>query len=194
MFDFSDDEFIFLLIAMIAGGWGVFAWLRCVLIIPRLRDELGSSMRLGLIALPALCVAIVALVVWNLADPTSVSGHVDYFILFLSGAACWFSLTVGAVSGLGIHFRYDVVEAGNRAAAIAIAGTALATTLIYAGGNIGAGPTIWTTLLPASVASATLLMLWFLIETFAGVSDSITIDRDQASGIRIAGWAIATGI
>jgi hypothetical protein len=141
-----------------------------------------------------ICLAFVAIVIWNWADPVAVSGHIDYVILFVAGAGAWFWLTVVSLVALGIHFRYDVAVNGNSAAAISVAGAALATTFIYAGGNLGAGPTIWTTILPAAVGSLTLWALWFLIEVTAGVSDAITIDRDRASGIRIAGWAIATAI
>ncbi len=194
MFDFSGDEFAFMLVAGIAGVMGIAHWVGLISPHPALRDRLGPSGRLWLLALPAVCLAIVAAVVWNWADPAQVAGHVDYLILFLAGAASWFWLTVAALSALGIHLRYDVVEGGNRAAAISIAGATPATALIYASGNMGAGPTIWTTILPAAIGSLALCLLWFVVEAVALVSDSITIDRDQASGIRIAGWAIASSI
>jgi hypothetical protein len=194
MFDFSGDEWMFTLFAGAAGCLGIVRWVRLISVNPPLRDSLGRSGRRWLVTLPAVCLAIVAAVIWNCADPAQVAGQVDYLILFLAGAAAWFWLTIAAVSALGIHPRYDVVEGGNRAAAISIAGAALATALIYAGGNIGAGPTIWTTLAPVAVASLALCVLWLVVETSALVSDAITIDRDQASGIRIAGWAIASSI
>jgi uncharacterized membrane protein YjfL (UPF0719 family) len=194
MFDFSGDEFAFMLIAGIAGVMGIAHWVGLISRDPPLRDRLGPSSRLWLLALPAICLAIVAVVVWNWADPAQVAGHLDYLVLFLAGAGAWFWLTVAALSTLGIHLRYDVVEGGNRAAAISIAGATLATALIYASGNMGAGPTIWTTIVPAAIGSLALCLLWFVVETIALVSDAITIDRDQASGVRIAGWAIASSI
>lgn len=190
MFDFSGDETVFMLIAGLAGGWGIFQWIVVVLN----HAPPVDLMRSGLAILPGVCLAIVAAIIWNWADPAQVSGHVDYLLLFLAGAAAWFWLTVVAVSGLGIHFRYDAVEAGNRAAGISIAGAGLATSLIYAGGNIGAGPTIWTTILPAAAASIALVVLWFIVEASAHVGDAVTIDRDTASGIRMAGWAVAAAI
>jgi len=194
MFDFSGDELLFMFLAGIVGGLGIVHWVRLISPDPPVGARLGPSGRRWLLALPAVCLAIVAAVIWNWADPAQVSEHVDYLILFLAGAAAWFWLAVAAVSVLGIHLRYDVVEGGNRAAAISIAGAALANALIYAGGNIGAGPTIWTTIVPAAIGSLTLCLLWFLVETCALVSEAITIDRDKASGIRIAGWAIASSI
>ncbi|MGH6689517.1 MAG: hypothetical protein ACREF4_02405 [Gammaproteobacteria bacterium] len=194
MFDFSEDEFLFMLAAGVAGAAGIIHWVRLVSPNPPLRDRLGPSPRLGLLALPAVCLAMVTTVIWNWADPAQVAGHVDYLILFLAGAATWFGLTVAAISALGIHLRYDVVESGNPAAAISIVGATLANALIYAGGNIGAGPTIWTTIFPAAVGSLALCLLWFLVEATTLLSDAITIDRDQASGIRVAGWAIASSI
>jgi uncharacterized membrane protein YjfL (UPF0719 family) len=194
MFDFSEDEFAFMVLAGVAGCLGIVQWVRVISASPPFRDGLGVSGRRWLAAVPAVCLAIVATVIWNWADPAQVARHVDYLILFLAGAAAWFWLTLGAVSVLGIHPRYELVENGNWAAAISIAGATLATAMIYAGGNIGAGPTIWTTIVPAAVASLTLCVLWFLVETCTLVSDAITIDRDKASGIRVAGWAIASSI
>jgi hypothetical protein len=194
MFDFTEDEFFFMLAAGVAGAAGIIHWVRLVSPHPPLSDRLGPSARLGLMALPAVCLAIVTTVIWNWADPVQVAGHVDYLLLFLAGAATWFALTVAAIAALGIHLRYDVVEGRNPAAAISLVGATLATALIYAAGNIGGGPTIWTTILPAALGSLALCLLWFLVETFAFVSDAITIDRDKASGIRVAGWAIASSI
>jgi hypothetical protein len=194
MFDFSEDEFLFLLVALVLAGWGLVRWFRLILTRPPLRDPLGRSLRTQLAVLPLICLGFVAVVIWNWADPVAVSGHADYVILFVAGAGAWFWLTVVSLFALGIHFRYDVTMNGNSAAAIAVVGAVFATTLIYTGGNIGAGPTIWTTILPAALGSFALWTLWFVIETIAGVSDAITIDRDRASGIRIASWAIATAI
>ena len=187
---FSGDEVAFLLIAGFAGCLGFIRWIRVVLGPARP----VSAMRLRLAILPAVCLGLVAAIIWNWADPVQVAGHVEYLLLFLAGAAAWFWLTVTALAALGIHFRYDAVEAGNRAAAISVAGATLATSLIYAGGNIGAGPTIWTTILPAAAASLALAVLWLIVEAVTHVADAVTIDRDAASGIRIAGWAVATAI
>jgi hypothetical protein len=194
VFDFSGDEILFMLIAGIAGVAGIIHWLGVMSNGSPFRDRLGPSARYWLLALPVTCLAIVGSVIWNWADPSQVAGHVDYLTLFLAGAAAWFALTVAGVSALGIHPRYDVAEGGNRAAAISITGATLATTLVYAAGNIGAGPTIWTTIVPAAIGSLALCLLWFLVETSSLVSDAITIDGDTASGIRIAGWAIASAI
>src|SRR5262245_20931584 len=194
MFDFSEDEVFFMLVAAAVAGWGLFRWFRVIAARPTLGDALDGSQRARLAILPVLCLGFVAAVIWNWADPIAVAGHIDYVILFIAGAGAWFSLTIFSLSGLGINVRHDVVVNGNRAAAFAVVGVALATTLIYTWSNIGAGPTIWTTILPAALGSLTLLSFWFLIETIASVSDAITIDRDRATGIRIAGWAIAAAI
>jgi uncharacterized membrane protein YjfL (UPF0719 family) len=194
MFDFSEDEVFFMLVAAAAAGWGLFRWFRVIVARPTLGDALDGDQRAQLAILPLLCLGFVAAVIWKWSDPVAVAGHIDYVILFIAGAGAWFVLTIFSLSVLGINVRHDVVVNGNRAAAISVAGAALATTLIYTGGNIGAGPTIWTTIFPAALGSLTLLSFWFVIETTAGVSDAITIDRDRATGIRIAGWAIATAI
>jgi hypothetical protein len=194
MFDFSEDEVLFFIVAAVAAIWGLIYWFRLILTRQPLRDGLGSGLRTRLAILPLLCLAFVGAVIWNWADPVAVAGHIDYVVLFLAGAGAWFWLTLLGMSALGIHFRYDVAVNGNSAAAISVAGAALATSLIYTGSNLGAGPTIWTTIVPAALGSFTLWLLWFLIETTTGVSDAVTIDRDRASGFRMAGWAIASAI
>ena len=36
--------------------------------------------------------------------------------------------------------------------------------------------------------------MWFIVDVIAHASGAVTIDRDTASGIRIAGWAVAAAI
>jgi hypothetical protein len=194
MFDFSGDEFLFFLFALVAGLLGLFLWYRTVLAPARFRDGLGAATRYPLAALPIVCLAVSGGIIWRWSDPVAVAGHLDYTILFLAGAAAWFGLTMLAMSAVGIHFRHDIAESGTQAAAIAFIGIATGTTAIYVGGNLGAGPTIWTTIFPAAAGSLALGLLWLALEAGSSVGDSITIDRDRASGLRTAGWAIGSSL
>jgi hypothetical protein len=69
-----------------------------------------------------------------------------------------------------------------------------ATLIAYAGCNIGAGPTIWTTLVPAAIATASLLLSWLIYVLASGANEAIAIDRDVASGMRFAALLVALGV
>jgi uncharacterized membrane protein YjfL (UPF0719 family) len=94
---------------------------------------------------------------------------------------------------MGVSARDDAMRRHNPAAAIAVSGGVLGVMLAYAGSNIGNGPTIWTTLVPAYVSTGVLFALWFVIELAGGVFEAITLDRDEAAGIRLAAFLVSAG-
>jgi uncharacterized membrane protein YjfL (UPF0719 family) len=81
----------------------------------------------------------------------------------------------------------------NPSAAIAVAGGMVGVMSAYAGSNVGNGPTIWTTLIPALVATGVLLALWLTVELAGGAFEAITLDRDVAAGIRLAAFLVSAG-
>ena len=89
---------------------------------------------------------------------------------------------------IGISPRGDAIERGNGSAILVIFGTMLGLILAYAGGNIGWGPTIWTTLVPAGLAAAIVFLLDALLLMVGRSVDVVTIDRDPATGLRIAAF------
>ncbi len=46
----------------------------------------------------------------------------------------------------------------------------------------------------AVLSTATLFVLWMLVARVAGAAESITIERDEHTGIRVGGWLAGTGI
>jgi uncharacterized membrane protein YjfL (UPF0719 family) len=102
---------------------------------------------------------------------------------------------VAAVSPLlGISVTDDAIERSNPAAACVACGSMLGVMAIYAWSNVGSGPTIATTLLPALACTVTWLLLWFAVELMSRPSEAIAVDRDLPSGIRHAGMLIAMGL
>jgi uncharacterized membrane protein YjfL (UPF0719 family) len=142
---------------------------------------------------PVVSLVLLMLVLQSLADPVYVVGHFDYTVLFLVGGAFWLFTASSAFALMGISTMDDAMRRRNPAAAIAVAGGVVGVTLAYAGSNIGNGPTIWTTLVPAFVATSALLALWLILELIGGSSEAITIDRDVASGIRLAAFLCCAG-
>jgi uncharacterized membrane protein YjfL (UPF0719 family) len=191
MFDFSGDEWLFFLAAAIMAVVGAFKWYSAVTRVGALRFPQRQRLVLG--AAPAVCLLVLWVVLRNWADPVFVAGHLDYELLFLAGGAAWLGLALKGFPMFGVSPRDDAIERRNPAAAAAVVGGMLGVTLAYAYSNVGNGPTIWTTLVPAVVATVTLLLLWGLLELAGPVGEAVAIDRDVAAGVRLAAFLVAAG-
>lgn len=186
--DFSGDEALFFLLAGVTAAVGFFRWYAWLLRRP------GRGTHRAMRWLPPVCLGVLYLLIRLLADPKYVAGQLDYELLFMCGGAVALSLAMIWAAAMGVSARDDASERKNVAAVIAVWGAGLGTVLIYAGGNAGSGPTIWTTLLPATVALMLWGALWLVIELLSGVSDMICIDRDPSAGMRQAGYLLASGL
>jgi uncharacterized membrane protein YjfL (UPF0719 family) len=147
-----------------------------------------------LAAAPVVALVIVFVFLRNWSDPVYVAGHIDYELLFLAGAAAWAFVSTSALGWIGVSWIDDAVDRGNPAAVIAVIGAMGGTAMAYAYSNIGNGPTIWTTIVPAAVATAAMLALWAMLEAIGDPAEAITVDRDVAAGIRAAGFFVAAGL
>src|SRR5688500_1753096 len=94
----------------------------------------------------------------------------------------------------GISLRDDFFERGNSAACFAFAGFLIGSLLCFGGGNIGDGPGWWVVVFCTILANATLCALWVAAAHATRVVDLITIDRDPAIGLRLAGFFIGCGL
>ncbi|HET7545897.1 MAG TPA: hypothetical protein VFK05_38780 [Polyangiaceae bacterium] len=151
------------------------------------------STRLILGALPI--VLLVALG-WALRAGAAreVRGDSAYLLLFLTLGATWMVLTWKLTAWLGIDVGDDALERNNTAACVAACGALVGSMTIYAFANLGEGPTIWTTIGPATLGAFTGLVLTAAYQSLSGAADAITIDRDLASGARFAGLVLAGGL
>lgn len=175
-------------VGALMGGW---RWYLTLTRVSPLHASARSQVLLMLAPLASLLVLM--LVLQTLADPVYVAGHLDYTLLFLVGGASWVFAATEAFPLLGVSAADDAMRRHNPAAAIAVSGGVFGVMLAYAGSNIGNGPTIWTTLLPAFVATGVLLLLWFILELIGGSFEAITLDRDVAAGIRLAAFLVCAG-
>jgi uncharacterized membrane protein YjfL (UPF0719 family) len=189
--DFEGDEGFFLFAAAAAGVVSAIRWYRWVVISGALARSGWQRAVLGLIPLAGLAFLMFILQTW--ADPVWVVGRADYTLLFMAGGVLWVFGTVPAFAALGISARDDAIERNNPAATVAVAGAMLGMSLAYTLSNIGGGPTIWTTLVPAIVATTALLALWWVLEVTTHVSEMITVERDVATGLRLGGFLLACG-
>jgi hypothetical protein len=192
VWDFDGDEFVFF----------AFAGIAAFILATRFFRQIGgvsnlicpAPMQFSLAAVPILCFLIVFITLQNWSDPQTVRGHPDYVSLFMAGGALWIFGSPALARFMGIGLRDDVIERHNPAAALVIAATMIAYTLCYAGSNIGSGPTIWTTIVPAVVAGGALMEIWLLVELTTHVSEAVTIDRDLRCAALLAGLFIVCGI
>ena len=123
-----------------------------------------------------------------------VRGHLDQvFWLSLVGLG-WLLVFSRLFSWLGLSNADDVVERRNPAAFAGICGGILALALIYVGGSLGEGPSYWNNIFSAGLGTFGFILLWFLLELFGRVSNSIAEERDLASGIRLGGFLLAEGL
>ena len=115
-----------------------------------------------------------------------------FFLTFM--AAVWLTVATRLFPWFGLSLRDDAVERKNASALISLCGAVLALGFIYAGANIGEGPSITNNFFCDVIGSASFFLLWFLLELFGKISRSIAEDRDLATGLRTCGLFLAFGL
>ena len=190
----SGDETVAMLIAFFiaAVAWGI--WYFRPMSIERLRTRESTRSGSGLLRVAPLIASLIVLLVLRTLAAHDVRDDWRYLAMYTILGAAWTAAALMYVPALGVSAIHDVHERGNRAAAWAIAGAIVALAIAFAGGNIGDGPGWWVVFFAALLATVTLFVLWAVFEQWTNVSDSITIDRDEASGIRLAGFLLGTSL
>jgi uncharacterized membrane protein YjfL (UPF0719 family) len=149
--------------------------------------------RWGLFVFPLLGAALLAAVL-RLFSSWDVQSSPVYTAFYLVMGAAWVGFACRFLALFGLSARDDVIERGNPAATFAIGGALLGLTLCFAGGNIGDGPGWWVVVFSAALSTLAFFLLWALLHRYTGLADAVTIDRDPASGLRLAGYFIGSGL
>ena len=187
----SDDETF---VTIVSIGVGPVLW--AIWLFKLWRLQLRAGGRTGLTAVSvtlAACALLIFVVLQTLASFDVVDAPPYLFMYVVLGLA-WLRLTITAFPFLGLSIRDDVVERDNLAATLAGAGALVAVALCYAGGNIGDGPGWWVVIFSAALATATWLLIWFVLAFFSPVADTVTIDRDPAAGLRLGAFLVSVGL
>jgi uncharacterized membrane protein YjfL (UPF0719 family) len=186
----SDDETAVFIGSLIVSlvCWGVWY------VSPTRVRRVGARRSGLLLQVTPLVAAGVLFGVLRQAASFDVRDDPRYLAFYMLLGAAWVGFWIRLLSVTGISRRDDVVERGNGSAAMAIAGAMLGLTLCYAGGNIGDGPGWWVVVFSAGLASVALFAAWMLLEMTTGVSETVTVDRDAAAGLRLAGFLVACGL
>lgn len=187
----SGDEALVLILSLGIGGiaWLVWFWRAAF----TARRCSRFSQRWPLLLYPLAC-AVVLYAVLRRFSSFDVRDDPLYLAFYMVLGAMWVRFCSWFLPLLGLSARDDVIERGNRAAAHAIGGALLGLTLGFAGGNIGDGPGWWVVVFCAFLSTAAFFLLWFFLDKVAGVADAVTVERDPATGIRLAGYFTATGL
>lgn len=187
----AESEIFVLIVcfAVAAIGWGT--WIADLARPVRLGRARHARAPLVLAAVASLVLLYLTLTVFAAAD---VRAAPAYLLFYEVMGAAWVGFGMRWTAWLGISTRDDVVERGNRAATWALAGAWLGLTLCFAGANIGDGPGWWVVVFCAALASAGWVVAWLIVELGGGVSELITVERDAATGLRLAGFLIGVGL
>lgn len=150
--------------------------------------------RIGLgFILPLLCGSFLFGVLAKMSS-ADVRSEPEIVLQYCALGLAWVGATQWVFALLGISARDDVIERRNPAAAVVNGGQLVAATCCFAGANIGNGPGVEVVLFCAILSTFSLLLLWLVFDRIARIADTVTIERDTFTGIRVAGWFIATGI
>lgn len=187
----SEDEGFALVASCVLAGIFWIRWYRHCQAVTWLRS--GVGLRLAVIAVPVACGALLWLVLRKLAAH-DVREASQYLALYFAMGAAWVGVGIRLLGLLGLSVRDDALERRNAAAAWAAAGGLIGLTLCYAGANIGDGPGWWVVVYSALVSTATLLLRWVVLDRLTSLSESVTVERDVASGLRLGGFLVAAGL
>jgi hypothetical protein len=186
----SDDEILATIASFAAACVGWIPWYGSAL---RRKFALDSRAVSIVLFAPLVCALVLLAVLLTLAAD-DVRRDPLYIFLYMVMGMAWVGMSSLFFGTFGISLREDVVERHNRAAAIALAGALVGTTLAFAGANVGNGPGWWVVVFSAALSTAGLFVLWMLIEWTTGVNEWVTVERDQAAAIRFAGLMTALGV
>lgn len=176
-------------IALSAATWG--PWFRNSAKVNPL--VLSPRLRFGLFLVPLLCLLLLLVVLLTLAAK-DVRRDPAYLALYLLLGSAWFGVAARLFAFLGISAADDVLERNNPAAFLTISGALLGTTASFAGANIGNGPGVEVVLFSALLSTLIFLAGWLAVERLTSLSEAITVDRNLAAGIRLAGFLVPLGL
>jgi hypothetical protein len=187
----SDDENAVLLLSGVTAMVIWFRWFRSLSGLTRLGARRGLVA--AVVLAPIACAALLFIVLrtWSAHDVRDDAGYLFFYEVL---GAAWVGLAATAFSRLGISPRDDVAERHIAAVVPAVGGALLGATLCYAGSNVGDGPGWWCVAFTALLATAAFFALWHAIERFGRVSESVVVERDLASGLRLGGCLTALGL
>jgi uncharacterized membrane protein YjfL (UPF0719 family) len=178
--------------SILGGG---YLWLRWYAAI--FQNQMGrfraSQLPYLTLFIPLVCGGIIFMVLLGFSA-SDVRTSLYYLMVYFALGVLWLALVKYLFPFLGISFEYDVIERGNPAAWLALAGGLLGATFCYCGGNIGEGPGTEVVVFSAGLATIYFFLVWWALCVLTEVDYTVTIDRDPAAGLRLGGFLLAAGL
>lgn len=184
-----DETVVWVIAALIAG----FVWLPAGLLAST-HERFGRGTRAGLAPVAAPFLGCL-LLLWILIRYASFDVREDrlYLAFYVTLGAAVVGLGSVALDRMGLSLRDDVIERGNPAACYAWSGALLGLVCAFGGANIGDGPGWWVVVFCSGMSVGGLLLGWVLLDRIGHAGEHITVERDPASGARLAGWFVGAG-
>lgn len=187
----SGDEVFALVVSLVLGFIGWWPWISSVLFMREIASRRGG--RILAVIWPLLAAACVSFVLFRWSSHDVRSDPVYIFFYFAMGFG-WTGVLLRTFPYLGLNARDDMFERQNVASGLAVGGALLGGTFAFAGGNIGDGPGWWVVVFSAGLATGTLLLMWVIGNQISRVEESLSVDRDLASGWRTMGFFVSSGL
>lgn len=186
----SASEFFILLVAGTAAGFFLYRWYRFTARNIEVRPALFIRISLGL--MPVLSSVIILYTLNNLASFDVVGGWVLFYWII---GIMWLYGAVGLMFAFfDISWIDDALNAGNKAAALAVIGGGLSVTFIYAGANVGDGPGWFCVFQAGGLGIVAFIVLGIIANLITKCFIRITSDRDIYCGARTGAYFIGSGV
>jgi hypothetical protein len=185
----SGDEALVLILSIVFGLFGWFK--RIARVVGITVAPLTSDLRDWVLAAPVLALILIGLVLRFYAS-FDVQNDPIYLVTYLSFGMLWTRMGSSTLSGFDLIG--DVAERGNKAALFAWSGAVIGSAMCFAGANVGDGPGWWCVLWAAALGTLGWFTTWSTLHALTGAADHVTIDRDPASGVRVASFLAASGV
>lgn len=132
---------------------------------------------------------------WFVLQTGAASDIVGFYTLLYVFMAMSILLWLGMrVPVLGMYVPADVVERGNLAAGLAMAGFALGTAFAFGGALTGEGPGWWVVVVFFALAYLELRSTMSLVGRLGQIDDEVRLERDASAGVLLGAVAIAAGL
>ncbi|TYQ14581.1 UNVERIFIED_CONTAM: hypothetical protein Cloal_0927 [Acetivibrio alkalicellulosi] len=188
----SEDEVFILFICFAVSLFGWFNWYRRLIYF--WPSCLGKKNRIWLGVMPIICMFSMFTVLSSQASYDVVDSTVYIFFYIIFGMA-WLILGRLIMTTLfDISWLDDAIERNNKSAVFVVSGSIIGLTAVYSGANIGDGPGWWCVLIAGGLATIVWFLLFGLLQIVCDISERITIERNTATGIRIAFYMVSSGI
>lgn len=157
---------------------------------PLVSGRKAATRTLAVMPIIAFGLLFTVLALWSASD---VRYDIRYMTMYSLMGLAWCGVASFVPTSMGVSFRNDVLNLANHSATWLWCGWILGAMMSFAGANIGNGPGWWVVAFSGILSTGSLTLVYMLLERIGNTHDAVTIDRDLATGLRMAGVFIGCG-